>query len=69
MCIYIYPGNELERALRKIGREDVIKKCMYNVEAVTDISEQQAAWEELNQPGTVKNYSLLVMIIWRNWQN
>ena len=47
----LFSGNELERALKKIGREDVIRKCMYNIEAVTDLKEQAVAWEELNQPG------------------
>jgi ankyrin len=36
-------GNNLERGLRKIGREDVIKNCMYNVEGVTDEDEREAA--------------------------
>ena len=44
-------GNELERALKKIGREDVIVKCMYNIEEVTDAVEKAAAKTELDQPG------------------
>lgn len=27
-------GNDLERGLRRIGREDVVKKCMRNIEYV-----------------------------------
>jgi hypothetical protein len=36
-------GNALERALRKCDREDVVNKCMFNVELVTDEMEQSAA--------------------------
>lgn len=42
------PGNDLERGLRKIGREDVIKNCMYNVEEVTDDVEKAAAKMQLD---------------------
>ena len=44
-------GNELERALRKIGREDVIHKCMYNVSEVTDDIEKAVAKVHLDQKG------------------
>lgn len=36
-------GNALERALRKCDREDIINKCIVNVELVTDESEKSAA--------------------------
>ena len=36
-------GNALERALRKCDREDVVNKCIFNVELVTDEIEQSAA--------------------------
>ena len=36
-------GNDLERALNVIGRADVIRRCMYNVKEVTDVSEKSAA--------------------------
>merc|ERR1712113_814254 len=36
-------GNSLERALRKCDREDIINKCIFNVELVTDESEKPAA--------------------------
>ena len=45
-------GNELERGLKKIGRDDVIKKCMYNIEEVTDEVEQAVANFELEHTGT-----------------
>lgn len=40
-------GNELEKALRQIGRPDVIRKCMKNLEGVTDDDEKQLARERL----------------------
>lgn len=36
-------GNELERALKRISREDIINQCMHNVEEVTDEDEKQQA--------------------------
>jgi len=36
-------GNALEKALRRIGREDIVNKCMFNVELVTDEMEQSVA--------------------------
>jgi len=36
-------GNELERALKRINREDIINECMHNVEEVTDEHEKQQA--------------------------
>jgi len=36
-------GNALERALRKCDREDVVNKCMFNVELVTDEMEKSTA--------------------------
>ena len=45
-------GNELERGLKKIGRDDVIDTCIYNVEEVTDEVEQAVANFELEQTGT-----------------
>lgn len=47
----LFAGNELERALRKIGREDVIHKCMYNIEEVTDEVEKAVAKTHLDQSG------------------
>ena len=36
-------GNALERALKAIGREDIIQKCIYTIEDVTDVTEKQTA--------------------------
>ncbi|PAA92749.1 hypothetical protein BOX15_Mlig001678g5 [Macrostomum lignano] len=36
-------GNEMERALRRIGRDDVVKKCMRNVEYVVGEDEKRQA--------------------------
>lgn len=44
-------GNELEKALNKIGREDIVKKCIFNVELVTDDMEKAVARVRLDQPG------------------
>jgi len=40
-------GNVLERALRNAGRNDIIKKCIHNVEQVTDDHEKEAAIAQL----------------------
>lgn len=44
-------GNQLEVALRKIGRQDVIDKCICNIELVTDDMEQALAKVRLDQSG------------------
>ena len=44
-------GNNLEKALKKIKREDVVQKCMYNIMTVTDTSEREAAKLQLDQSG------------------
>lgn len=36
-------GNDLETALNVIGRADVIRRCMYNVKEVTDLTEKAVA--------------------------
>lgn len=36
-------GNSLERALRSLGRDDIIASCMCNVADVTDSKEKAAA--------------------------
>jgi len=43
-------GNELERALKRINREDIINRCMHNVEEVTDEDEKQQALAFLEGP-------------------
>jgi len=41
-------GNALERALCKCDREDIVNKCIVNVELVTDEVEQFAAKKALS---------------------
>jgi len=36
-------GNDLEKALKVIGRDDVIRRCMYNIKEVTDSAEKAVA--------------------------
>jgi len=40
-------GNTLEKALRKIGREDIVNQCIFNVELVTDDLEKAVAKVQL----------------------
>ncbi|KAH1010688.1 hypothetical protein HUJ05_004944 [Dendroctonus ponderosae] len=44
-------GNQLERALNKIGRQDIVDKCICNVEMVTDDMEKALAKIHLDQSG------------------
>lgn len=44
-------GNKLEQALNKIGRQDIVKKCICNVELVTDDMEKALAKVQLDQSG------------------
>ncbi|XP_024080621.1 ankyrin-3-like isoform X3 [Cimex lectularius] len=44
-------GNKLEKALRDIGREDVIEKCVRDMEVVTDDIEKAVANVTLDQSG------------------
>lgn len=44
-------GNKLEQALNKIGRQDIVKKCICNVELVTDDMEKALAKVHLDQSG------------------
>lgn len=46
-----FAGNELERALKSIKREDVVQKCMYNVEVIQDQVEMAAAKVAMDQSG------------------
>jgi len=36
-------GNELERALQRINRDDIVNQCMHNVEEVTSEEEKRQA--------------------------
>lgn len=44
-------GNNLEKALRKIDREDIVNQCVFNVELVTDDMERAVAKVQLDQSG------------------
>ncbi|XP_042148280.1 ankyrin-2 isoform X3 [Ixodes scapularis] len=44
-------GNNLEKGLRRINREDIVNKCMFNVELVTDDVEKAVAKVHLDQSG------------------
>lgn len=44
-------GNKLEKALREIGREDVIERCVKDMEVVTDDVEKAVANITLDQSG------------------
>ena len=44
-------GNTLEKALRKINREDIVNQCIFNVELVTDDMEKAMAKAHLDQSG------------------
>jgi ankyrin len=48
---FIDLGNALEKALRKIGRDDIVNRCIYNVELVTDDLEKAVAKTQLDQSG------------------
>lgn len=48
-----FVGNALENGLRQVGREDVVKKTMYNVEVVQDELEAAAARAAMDQSGEV----------------
>ena len=44
-------GNELEKALRAANRDDVVDKCMFNVERVTNRFEQRIANTQMEESG------------------
>ena len=45
-------GNELERALQRINRDDIVNQCMHNVEEVTSEEEKRQALAFLEGPKT-----------------
>lgn len=51
LFFFCFTGNALEVALQKINREDVVRKCMYNVEVVDDEVEAAAARVAMDQSG------------------
>jgi ankyrin len=51
MSCFCDAGNTLEKALRKIDREDIVNQCVFNVELVTDDMEKAVAKVQLDQSG------------------
>jgi hypothetical protein len=44
-------GNCLQLALRKIGKENIVNTCVFNVEWVTDAAEKEVAKSRLTSRG------------------
>ncbi|CAF3397944.1 unnamed protein product [Rotaria socialis] len=44
-------GNCLQQALRKIGKENIVHNCVFNIEWVTDAAEKELARARLNSRG------------------
>jgi len=45
-------GNCLQQALRKIGKENIVHNCVFNIEWVTDAAEKELAKARLNSRGS-----------------
>ena len=50
MNIY-FLGNCLQQALRKIGKENIVHNCVFNIEWVTDAAEKELAKARLTSRG------------------
>jgi hypothetical protein len=46
-----YLGNCLQQALRKIGKENIVHNCVFNIEWVTDAAEKEVAKARLTSRG------------------
>ena len=44
-------GNCLQQALRKIGKENIVQNCVFNIEWVTDAAEKELARARLTSRG------------------
>uniref|UniRef100_A0A5K3EKY1 Death domain-containing protein n=1 Tax=Mesocestoides corti TaxID=53468 RepID=A0A5K3EKY1_MESCO len=44
-------GNELDRVLRQIGREDIVKHCMRDIRPVLEIEEREQAAQQIDSAG------------------
>ena len=53
-------GNALEKALRRIGREDIVNKCIFNVELVIDEMEQSAAKAALEDLSGFDSFKVII---------
>ena len=56
-------GNDLQRALQRICRDDVVQKCMYNIVPVTDVVEKAVARVFLD--GGQYNYLAFKLVFFR----
>ena len=45
--IFFFVGNCLQQALRKIGKENIVHNCVFNIEWVTDAAEKELARSRL----------------------
>ena len=55
-------GNALEKALQNIGRDDIVHKCMSNIEVVTDDVEKAVAKVHLSGPGSITSVTKTTVI-------
>jgi hypothetical protein len=53
ILLYLFPGNVLETALRKIGRDDIVQQCIFNTDevdrAVAKVQFDQSGFESLKE--------------------
>jgi hypothetical protein len=47
----LFLGNCLQLALRKIGRENIVQNCVFNIEWVTDAAEKEVAKARVTSRG------------------
>ena len=50
-CFSFCIGNCLQQALRKIGKENIVHNCVFNIEWVTDAAEKELAKSRLHSRG------------------
>ncbi len=50
--LFHFTGNCLQQALRKIGKENIVHNCVFNIEWVTDAAEKELAKARLNSRGS-----------------
>jgi hypothetical protein len=51
LIIFDILGNCLQIALRKIGKENIVNNCVFNIEWVTDAAEKEVAKSRLTSRG------------------
>ena len=49
--LFVFVGNCLQQALRKIGKENIVHNCVFNIEWVTDAAEKELARTRLTSRG------------------